>query len=129
MVPSRLFDLPFFPNGVDVHVRAGSLVGYIFGLAFAVEGLTFTGIGGAALTAYEALGQPRVVNNTPGALLPVGLAFFSIVSVRMRFGTRCDASRHNLVLTFRARRRGHCKGARRERVLLSVERPREAGDL
>jgi hypothetical protein len=65
MIPSSPFNLPFSPTGVDVHVRAGSLVG-ILGLAFAVDGVTFTGIGGAALIAYEALGQPRVVNNTPG---------------------------------------------------------------
>jgi tetrahydromethanopterin S-methyltransferase subunit C len=78
MMPSTPFNLPFASNGVDVHVRAGSIAGYVVGLVLSLDGITFTGIGAASMVVWEALGQPRVVNNTRGALLPIGGVFLGM---------------------------------------------------
>jgi hypothetical protein len=102
MMPSTPFNLPFAPTGVDVYVRAGSVAGYIAGLVLAIDGVTFAGVGAASMVVWEALGQPRVVNNTRGALLPIGGVFLGIGVVLAAVGiplwlanhTQVDISEH-----------------------------------
>jgi hypothetical protein len=102
MLPSTLFNLRFASNGVDVYVRAGSIAGYVVGLVLSLDGVTFASIGAASMLVWEALGQPRVVNNTPGALLPIGGVFLGIGVVLAAVGiplwlanhTQVDVSEH-----------------------------------
>lgn len=78
---SRPFNLPFTANGLDLHVRAGSWAGFVVGATFTILGIAFAATGGTELLVWDALGQPPVVNHTPGALLPNGIAFLSIGAV------------------------------------------------
>jgi hypothetical protein len=102
MLASTLFNLRFASNGVDVYVRAGSIAGYVVGLVLSLDGVTFASIGAASMLVWEALGQPRVVNNTPGALLPIGGVFLGIGVVLAAVGiplwlanhTQVDVSEH-----------------------------------
>jgi hypothetical protein len=102
MIPSNPFNLLFTPSGLDVRVRAGSPASYIVGLALAVDGVTFAAAGGTMLLVYEALGQPQVVNHSPGAILPTGLLFLGLGVVLAGVGiplweanrTQIDISEH-----------------------------------
>jgi hypothetical protein len=74
---STAFDLPASPR-VDLRVRAGSWGGLAVGVTFTSLGAGFAAAGGAELLIWTALGQPPVLNHTPGVLLPQGIVFLSL---------------------------------------------------
>ncbi len=78
IAPSKAFDLPAAPGGLDVRVHTGSWAGHVWGSVLSLLGIGFSVAGAGELVAWDALGRPPVVNHTPGVLLPDGLLFVGL---------------------------------------------------
>jgi hypothetical protein len=81
-VPSARLEL--FPSnrGLDVRAHFGSGPAYVVGAVLTILGATYTMLGTGLLTTWAAMGEPPVVNHTPGVFLPVGVTF-ALVGLHM----------------------------------------------
>jgi hypothetical protein len=103
IVPSRSFNLHTAPNGLDLHVHAGSWSGLLTGLTLSVLGAGLV-LGGTGILVWEGLGEPpRGTSNHMSALLPEGVVAIGVGVVLAAIGiplvatnrTRVDISDHS----------------------------------